>query len=466
MKEREKNMATRILLINAIDSSRGVEVAFPPLNLAYLVSYFRHKSKKSDVIFKIISKDYKKEILSFSPDAVGLTSVTQNYPLAVKIASFCRDKGMPVFIGGIHISTLPSSLNKNFDFGAICEGEETFFEVISLFSKKKKFMKKDLSKIKGLVFFNEKSQLEFTKPREPIKDIDSIPPPDRSIIDIEGDEVFMFSSRGCPYGCYFCSSSSFWGKVRFHSADYVMKEIERIISEYNPKKIVFYDDLFILDRKRLESIVERIEEEGINKSVRFHVSARANLINPEIVSLFKRMNVCSVIIGFESGSAKVLRYLKGDNVSLKDNINAIRLLNDAGIIVFGSFIIGSPIETKETLKETYDFIKKNKVYRFSVHPLTPYPKTKSWDYALEHNIVSDDMDFSRLCIEYPADYAKKIIISEKISEKDLYRYHKKFLRLSLSRQFMLALIVLFIRPQNVFKYLLKRIRSKDFLSFN
>src|SRR3989344_5878442 len=155
----KQKMETRILLINAIDASRRVETVYPPLNLAYLASYARSKVKENDVVFKIISKDYEKEILSFAPDIVGISCVTQNYPVAIDIASFCKKNNTPVFIGGIHISTLPDSLDRNFNFGVIGEAEETFFEIVYLFLKKRRISEKDLSKIDGLVYFDKNKKL-------------------------------------------------------------------------------------------------------------------------------------------------------------------------------------------------------------------------------------------------------------------------------------------------------------------
>lgn len=458
-------MTLKVLLISALDSRRRIEVVYPPLNLAYLVSYAKSKIRDENIIYKIINKDYKKNIITFAPNIVGVSSVTQNYPIAVSIAEFCNKNKIPAFIGGIHISTLPSSLDKNFDFGVIGEAEETFFEIIKLFSKKKTLQKKDLSRINGLVFFNKKNKLKFTKPRELIKNLDLIPFPARELLDIDRNYLFMFTSRGCPYRCYFCSSASFWKTTRFHSADYIIKEMLEIIKRYNPKKITFYDDLFIADKNRLEEVVKKIEQLKINKRICFHISARANLINDEIVSLLKRMNVWSINIGFESGSEKVLNYLKGDSVTIEDNTNAINLLSRAGIIIGGSFIIGSPIETKENVLETYNFIKKYKIDNFAVFTLTPYPGTKTWDYALEHGLVSEHMDFSNLCIDNPPDYDKKITISPNLSKKEIYEFHKRFLRLHKLRQFRLALKVIHKKPQNVIRNILKRIKFRD-LGYN
>ena len=348
----------------------------------------------------------------------------------------------------------------------IGEAEETFFEIVYLFLKKRRISEKDLSKIDGLVYFDKNKKLRFTKQRRLIENLDSIPFPARGLLDMDKSYIFMFSSRGCPYKCYFCSSSSFWKKARFHSAEYVILEISEIMGKYGPEKIAFYDDLFIADKNRLRSIVEKIEQLKINRKLSFHISARSNLINEEVVSLLKRMNVRSVNIGFESGSEKILNYLKGDNISVKDNKRAVNLLNKAGIIVCGSFVIGAPIDTKETILETYNFIKNNKIDTFAVYTLTPYPETKAWDYALEHGLVSEYMDFSNLCIDNPMDYTKKVAISQNISKKELYEFHKKFLRLYRKRQFMLALKIIFKRPKSVFRNLFRRIRFKDFEGYN
>ena len=131
-----------------------------------------------------------------------------------------------------------------------------------------------------------------------IENLDSIPYPDRDLLGIKKHQVFMISSRGCPYNCYFCSSSALWKKARFNSAEYIIKDILGLIERYKPEKIIFWDDLFIADKNRLRKIVERIEQSGINKKVCFHISASANLVDEETASLLKRMNVFKLIMQY------------------------------------------------------------------------------------------------------------------------------------------------------------------------
>ncbi len=110
--------------------------------------------------------------------------------------------------------------------------------------------------------------------------------------------------------------------------------------------------------------------------------------------------VASVYMGLESGSETVLRYLKADTVSVEQNQKAIDLLTARGIIVEGSFIIGSPCETMEDCAATHDFILDNyragKLNYTSIKLLTPYPGTVVWEYALSRGLVDDHMDWTRL----------------------------------------------------------------------
>jgi len=459
-------MKTKILFVDAHDAKKRVESVYPPLNLAYLASYLKKNLGCKDLSLKIITERYEKEILSFSPDMIGVSCVTQNYGLAIEIASFAKKRGIPVIIGGVHISNLPESLNRNFDVGVIGEGERTLSDLVRLFEKKRSFPENELSKIKGLVFFNKKGKIIFTGEQELMKDVDAIPFPCRSLLDIDKETIFMMSSRGCPYKCYFCSSSSFWGKARFHSADYVVDEIRQVMNDYSPKKIIFFDDLFIADLGRLRKIVSKIEKSGINNKVTFHVSARANLVNDEVISLLKRMNVSAVNIGFESGSDETLRYLKGSAISVKDNINAISLLKKSGIFIAGSFVMGCPIDSKKTIMDTYRFIKKHKINDFAVYVLTPFPKTKAWDYALSKGLVSNDMDFSRLSIDYEGDYRDKITICPNMSKNEIYSVYRKFLRLHTFRRVMSAVDMAFKRPKDLMKAVNRRLRFRDIGGYN
>lgn len=409
----------RVLFVNAININRLLETRFPPLNLAYLASALREGFDEK-IEFKIICTDFEKTLDSFDPDVVGISSVSQNYNIAEKYARLSKEKGKKVLVGGVHISLLPQSLSKNMDIGIIGEGEKT---IVDLF--KNNF--ENLSKINGIVYRNN-GEIVHTKPRELLTDLDMVPYPARDLLEIK-KHTFMFTSRGCPYKCIFCSSSRFWHKVRFHSAKYVVDEIRMLIDDYRVNYIELFDDLFIADKKRLRKIVRLIKQENID--MRFACSARANMIDEEIMKLLKEINTQKIVLGLESGNQRILTYLKGidkkSTVTVKDNYNAVRLANKYGILVNAGVVIGSPDETRKEILDTLRMVKTVGLNYFEPYILTPLPGTPIWELAKKKGLVNDvNMDWGKLDVMFGESYEDAIILSETLSREELYNLFKKF----------------------------------------
>jgi hypothetical protein len=124
------------------------------------------------------------------------------------------------------------------------------------------------------------------------------------------------------------------------------------------------------------------------------------------------MNMKSIFFGFESGSPKVLEYLKRGKVTMEENYNAIKLGVQHGMQVFGNVIIGSPVELEEDIKLTIDFINwawKNGAARITASVLIPYPGTPIWDIAKEMGKVRDDMNFAQLMVDIEGDMMNGIV---------------------------------------------------------
>jgi len=413
-------MKLKFMFINAVDPNRGFEIGWPPLGLGYLASSIRKQFGSDLVEFKTVSRDIAREVNSFKPDIVGITSVSQNYNRAIKHAQTCKKYDLPVIIGGPHISALPSTLTSDMDVGVIEEGEETIIDLLSLFLKRGCFDKGELHNVDGIVFRRD-NELVITKKRQLIQPLDKIPMPARDILST-GKRAYMVTSRGCPYRCIFCHTSAFWERTRYFSAKYVVSEIKQLVEEYGVKTIGFEDSLFIADKERLRQIVELLEEEAILGRVRFsYCSARANLVNDEIAQLLKRMQMNGISLGLESASPHILQYLKGKSITVQDNMNAIKTAKKYGIESGATFIIGSPQETREDILQTLRFIKEAPLASSKVSFLTPLPGTTLWEYAKTRNLVSDHMDWDILDIN-PAQNKNAIILSERLTREELMSY--------------------------------------------
>jgi len=126
-------------------------------------------------------------------------------------------------------------------------------------------------------------------------------------------------------------------------------------------------------------------------------------------------------MGLESGSLITLEYLKGRNISIKDHIKAIKTLKKYGIKPHTSFIIGSPKESREEILQTFRFIKENRLDSFDVYVLTPFPGTPVWNYAKARNLVSEDMNWENINVNFGESHGNAIILSEKLTKDEIYK---------------------------------------------
>lgn len=451
----------KLLFINVIDETREMENAFDNLGIGYMSAVLKQKFPDIRIGYKRLgNRDKLSELLKVKenrPDLVGLSSVSQNYNEAIDFAKICRQFNIPVIMGGVHISTLPKGLSKDMDVGVIGEAEETIVELMSNF-KGGKFI--NLDKIDGICYWHE-NELKINKPRSPIKNLDVLPFPDRDLFKIDNSTVILITSRGCPFKCSFCSSAHFWGNVRFHSAEYVTKEVEFLIQKYKPNRIMFSDDLFVGHRQRLREISRLFNEKNIPKKVRFTVQCRANIVDDELCKLMKSMNVTDILMGLENSSQPILTYLK-NNVTVEHNKNAVQKLKKYGFNVKGLFIIGTPLDTKERLEENLQFIKKYKMDDFEISILTPHPATPIWDYAKKEGLVNDHMDWDKLKMGFSkksklSDFDNELLLT-KIDKKILFKYYKKMIGIKKRRMILMYLRLGLKNPSLVFPYILRRFR--------
>lgn len=370
---------------------------FRPLAFGYLKAYLE---KYLDIPAELCFLESLKGFEDF--DIVAISSTSQDFAVAKEIACSAKQckKEIVTILGGHHVTYLPQTLPKEIDIGVMGEGEQTFLELVRFFFNNSLRIKPEsIKNIKGIVF-RENSTLIITPRRESIIPLDRIPFPYRSA----GETSYLFSSRGCPYKCAFCSSSAFWEKTRFFSAEYVVKEMEFLLSQF-PKlsHISIWDDLFIAQPTRFREIVELIDERGINRRVSFDLAVRANLVDNGLCDLLKKMNATGAGLGVESGSNRILKILN-KGVTVEMNQNAIDTLHRYGIPMGGSFIVGCPTETEEEARSTYEFVLRNiKNGKISPHCavniLSPMPGTKIWEDVMRAGVIDiENMDWKRLAV--------------------------------------------------------------------
>lgn len=326
-------------------------------------------------------------ISEFKPHLIGMASTTESFTEVSKLAlEIKRRFDIPIIMGGQHISLFPEQLPESIDAGVIGEGEQTLLELIEHFSGKGIIGDESID---GIVY-RESGKIIKTNNRKLIEPLDSIPMPDLELLEIdESGPGHILTSRGCPYKCVFCASSSFWKYTRFFSPERVVDEIMFIEEKYKRNFILIYDDLFTADLNRVVEISDLICSAGLNKKITFECLSNVNLFTPEIADALRRMNVLRISFGMESGSPKVLNYLKEGKVTHEKIKKAVSLAVDRGFEVLGSFMIGVPCEDKDDLLKTYHFIKNLRLTEIGVNVATPYPGTKLWDDSVKAGYIEN-----------------------------------------------------------------------------
>ena len=413
--------------------------ADPPLTLAYLAGYIRKYLPEIEIniLDQLTTEEMISKLKKDTPNIIGISATTLNYYKTKELTKVLR-KDFPnviLVLGGVYITCFPEPFKDSlFDMAVIGEGERSFLNLIKVIQKTGKVSPKEFKKIKGLIFRDGKKIVNTGMP-DLIEDLDEVPIPARDLLNMDFyclPGIFalnldhygaILTSRGCPFNCSYCASACFWNrKLRFFSAERVADEIEHLYKEYGYRNINIYDDIFSVNKPRLKKIITLLEKKELLGKINFFAMARPNVFDEETAILLKKLGIASIVFGFESGSQKMLSYLKGNDIKIENSIETINLCKKHNIPFSGFFMIGSPGETVEDMEETYQFIKKY-CPEFSLYQTKAFPGTEVWKYAIENKIIAENhYDVEQKII---IDVDSRFLLSKEISAKEFEDYFKK-----------------------------------------
>jgi radical SAM superfamily enzyme YgiQ (UPF0313 family) len=391
---------------------------YPPIGLCYLSAYLkRHLPEVATSLVEFVPGDSFERnvsrVAAEAPDIIAITTYTVGFHEVIEYCDILRAKLPAAFIllGGPHITSLPETLPRSADAGVLGEGEETLLELAAVWaSSGQQGGRLDVASLAGICYHTANG-VASNATRAPIADLDTLPFPDLAILNMKwytSRKRFMMmkgnfrgfvllTSRGCPFNCRFCQASAQWGRCRYHSAERVVAELEQLRRDYPYLDAVnIIDDLFIGDRKRLREMVRLILAKGLHHGVVFNINGHVNMVNEEVLELLKSINVVQIAYGFESGSERVLDFLKRGSATVARNRRAAELTSSYGIGVGGQFMIGAIGETEAEMRETLAFVAAHPMSHVHISVTTPLPGTELWEICKEHGLVSDDMDWRRL----------------------------------------------------------------------
>ncbi len=336
------------------------------------------------------------------PDVIGITSITPTISDAIRtvIDSKAQLPGAITVMGGCHITALPLETMEScqsLDCGVIGEGETTLLELVRANESGSEIDGVDgvIHRLGGSGGKDGGRRIAINRMRRLTPDLDSIPFPARHLLPLDRYTILskravigsMITSRGCPYNCIFCSSSKFYGRAyRARSPKNVVDEIEELVRKYQLKFVEFIDDTMTLNGKRAESIAREIIRRRLDISWGF--GSRVDLVTEDMLKLFKRAGCIMFYMGIESGSERIIRALK-KGISLDQVKRAIACAKKAGIETTGTFILGSPWESRDDAVRTINFAKSCGIDFAQFTVLTPYPGTEAYEMACREGLLEE-----------------------------------------------------------------------------
>ena len=226
-------------------------------------------------------------------DLVGLSSTTSTATTAYGFAEDLHGKGIPVVIGGSHVTFMADEALEHVDYVARGEGgEQLMLELIEALAGDR-----ELDTIAGLSFKRDGLAVH-NPPREALADLDELPFPDLRLL-VGSDRLTtmpIMTSWGCPFDCTFCSVTAMFGKkYRFRSAESVIAELK----DKRPERIFFYDDNMAANRKRLKKLLQMMIDEDL--VIPWSAQVRTDVVrDAELLDLMRRSGCKLVYLGLES----------------------------------------------------------------------------------------------------------------------------------------------------------------------
>jgi radical SAM superfamily enzyme YgiQ (UPF0313 family) len=273
-----------------------------------------------------------------------------------------------------------------------------------------------LSAVEGIAFRDADGTVVKT-PKRKAADINSLPMPNWEFFDVpryiqksahtisygRADDdgaprtipMPISTARGCAFRCTFCHFVFWDDAYRLRTPDSVLAEIKRNSEKYGANYANFWDDLSFSSLLQVERMCDAILASGLKFN--WMASIRCDLFGRERLPYEKRLHAAEkmkaagcVAVGFslESGNPEILEMMN-KKIEAQFFAEQVHILREVGIVCNTSVVFGYPIETPETIQQTFDMCLQARVYP-SIGFLLPLPYTGMYEYAKQHGFITDE----------------------------------------------------------------------------
>jgi len=414
---------------------------WPPIALAYVGAVLRKEGIEVKIIDSVIlNHTFEKMVEAVTKEMPDLIIVQNTTPtlyddleLAKRVKELLREK-IEIAFFGVHATARPEDiLCENVKFAIRNEPEFVALDLCRAVREGGQ----SFGDIQGLSYWRD-GKVFHNQDRSPILNLDDLPfpardllPNDKYTIPTTGEPFTLIkTSRGCPYECIFCTAPAYYGhRWRTRSAANIVSEVKKVVARFNINNFSFSSDTFNVREDYVLSICEAINSEGMK--IKWMCNSRVDNFSVKSARAMKEAGCWLIAFGTESGSDVILQMAKKGTVA-RQGKEAIEICKDVGIKSLCYFMFGLPGETKQTIRETIDFVMDAEPDYVHFYTATPFPGTEFYRQARDRKWLTSS-DWRRYfhglsdVISYPDLPGEEITEATKIAYRKFYFRPKKIM---------------------------------------
>ncbi len=392
-----------------------------PLGIIYLGAIVKDAGLPIECLDERVATEDEVKAAIARNDIIGLSALTPHVGRAIRWAEYAKQLGKKVMMGGPHATVDPHTFldSGHFDVVVRGEAEDAIVPVIKHFDDHEA-----LKEILGLNWIDANGEAQQTPDRPLIKgtELDSIPFPAWDMLPFDRYTAlnrerlfYIFTSRGCPFRCIYCQKELTGRGFRTRSTENIVDELEKIVDQYEPGNILFIDELFTCQKKRVYAICDEIIRRGLK--LNWACETRVDMIDYDMAVRMRKAGCRRLYFGVETGSQASLDTLKKDCKAYKI-VEALKTVRRAGIWTKVFLIVGTPGETMEDIRETERVMRLAMPDLIRASLFNPLTATESFD------AFKDRIDADLVFTEY-VDSERSPYVHENFDNDELNRIRRK-----------------------------------------
>jgi len=254
----------------------------------------------------------------------------------------------------------------------------------------------------------------------------------------------ILTTRGCPFRCTYCAGFKVTGrKLRKRSVESVLEELALLKTDFGIRDFTIVDDNFTLDRSFAMSLCEALIARRLDLSWSCPNGVRLDTLDAELVATMEKAGCYSVSVGIESGSDRVLKYMR-KHLTVAQIRERVHLLRSASRIkITGFFMLGFPGENRVDIEQTIALALSLPLDRAAFSIFSPLPGTEISQRMIQEGRIQPVEE-----VFQKADFDSVLDSGETLPSREVKSLQRK------------AVLSFYLRPR-VFRGILKEIRSLD-----